>query len=80
MNILLPVTDNCPFLNQQKGEEGHRNYFMINLDESYGVKLGFELMTLDLQSDVLPTALWRPAFNKVVMMSLTVFTLSIPTP
>ena len=29
VHILLPVTDKVlPFLNQQKGENGHRNYFM----------------------------------------------------
>ena len=38
MHILLPETDNgrnwqLPFLNQQKGENDHRKYFMINIYE-----------------------------------------------
>ena len=32
-----------PFLNQRKGENDHRNYFMSNLQESYVAKLAFEL-------------------------------------
>ena len=31
-----------PFLNQQKGENDCRNYFMINLHESYAAELGFK--------------------------------------
>ena len=34
-----------PFLNQQKGEKDHRNYFMIKLHESYGAGTGIELAT-----------------------------------
>ena len=32
VHILSPETDNCP-LNQRKGENDHRKYFMINLHE-----------------------------------------------
>ena len=31
MHILAPVTDNCPFLNQRKGDNGRRNFFMTIL-------------------------------------------------
>ena len=32
VHILSPETDNCPsFLNQRKGENDRRKYFMINL-------------------------------------------------
>ena len=47
------------FLNQQKGKNGSKNYFMINLHESLVTKLGY-LQPLDLQSGALPTALWGP--------------------
>ena len=31
VHILSPVTDNCPFLNQRKGDNGRRNCFMTIL-------------------------------------------------
>ena len=34
-----------PFLNQRKGKHGHRNDFMINLNESYVAGLWLELVT-----------------------------------
>ena len=33
------------FLNERKGENDHRNDFMINLKESYVAELEFELVT-----------------------------------
>ena len=32
-------------MNQRKGENGRRNYFMINLHDSYVVRLGLKLTT-----------------------------------
>ena len=43
--ILLPETDNLPFLNQWKGETDHKNDFMINRNASYEVKPGFKFAT-----------------------------------
>ena len=37
------------------------SYFMINFHKSYVAKLGFELLCLDLQSDMQMTALLSPA-------------------
>ena len=45
MHILLPIHRQLPFLNQQKGENDSRNYFMINLHETNVAELGFELAT-----------------------------------
>ena len=38
-----------------KGENGHKNYFMINLHEIYEAEQGFEL------ADLVPTTLGSPA-------------------
>ena len=54
MHILSPETD-IPFLNQQKGENDRRNYFMINLHESMWPDWGSNQQPLDAQSDLLPT-------------------------
>ena len=64
MNILLPVTDNCPSWISQRGEDGQRSFFMLNLTDSYVAKLGFKLKPKpqDLQSDVLSTAI-KPGNN-----------------
>ena len=52
------------FLNQQKGENDHRNDFMIYFYKSYVEEMGFDVTTLDLQSDVLPPAIcfWLTSF------------------
>ena len=57
----------CKELNQLKGENDHRNEFMISLHE---FKLEFKLGTLDLQSDMPPTGAWlhkqSPRFKYVL--------------
>lgn len=42
-----------PFLDQRKGENDSRKYLTIHLHESYVDRLGFNLETLDPQSDTL---------------------------
>ena len=45
-----------PFLNQQKGENGHRKYFMIKVHERMlSEPAGINLLPSDHQSDVHPT-------------------------
>ena len=68
VHILSPVTDNAllesaggRFL---EGVNDHGNDFMINLHGSYVAYLAFELVTLDLQSDMLWTPLLTmPSFS-----------------
>ena len=50
-----------PFLNQRKGENDRRNYFMINHHDSIWPDRGLNQRPLDSQSDSLPTALECPA-------------------
>ena len=47
MHILLPVTVNRYYhsLISRRGKNDHRNYFMINLHESYVAGLGLEFTT-----------------------------------
>ena len=42
-----PITYNCLSLNQRKGENGHRNYFVGTFYESYVAGLRLELLTLE---------------------------------
>ena len=50
-----------PFLNQRKGENDRRNYFMVNYHDSMWPDRGSNQRRLDSQSDSLPTALGGPA-------------------
>ena len=55
-----------PFLNQQNGENDHRNDSMINLHESNVAKLGFEL-AIPGSAVRLPTDFGHPCIEQVVI-------------
>ena len=57
MHILSPETDNCPILNQQKGENDCRKYFMINLHERM----------LPTSVGVEPVTSWSPVGRRIQM-------------
>ena len=58
MHILLPVTDDSyyPSVISRRGNNGHRNYFIINLHESYVAGLGLKFTT--------PESAARPAVEQ----------------
>ena len=56
MRILSPA-----LLESATGENDLSNDIMVNLHESYVAERDSNLRPLDLQSDTLATALWRPA-------------------
>ena len=53
------------------GGDDHKNSFMISGHESCLAKLGFKLVTLDLQSDAQPNVLWSLAQILPVASSVT---------
>ena len=82
MNILSPEADNC--LNEWKGENDHRKYFMISLHERMlPSRRGSNPQPPDHQSDEHPTEPPRPATQTHVLngnpayFRTTIFTLNI---
>ena len=68
--ILLPETDNLlPFLNQQKGENDPRKYFMVKSPrKNVADPAGVEPSTSCHQSDAHPTEPPRPAGRRMIRM------------
>ena len=56
----MPVFTNA-LLKSAEWENGRRNTLMINLHESYVPSWDFTLHHVDMQSDMLLTALWKQA-------------------